>query len=95
MRKPLSMINDIEGTAGTYLAIQPKPLYKKLCVVSFVPAGLRPTTRPFGLLSAIMESFGRPFVSAAIAEYWSCVVATVNWGKEVVQDKRRNVLYSA
>ena len=68
----------------TYLAIQLKPLLERLCVVSFLPAGLRLVTRPFGLLSAIVESFGRPFTSAAIAEYDSCVVATVRPKKEAL-----------
>ena len=78
MTNSLSMVDDLEHTARTYLATQLKPLVERLCVVCFLSAGLRPTIRPFDLVSAIVGSFGRPFTSAAIAEYWSCVVATVS-----------------
>ena len=74
------MIDELEYTTGTHLAIQPKLFIEIFCVASFSP--IRPTTWPFGLPLALFESFGRPLVSAAIAEYCSCVVATVTVGKE-------------
>lgn len=88
------MINDFEDMTTTHLAIQPKPLLERLCVVPFLPVGFRPTTWPFGLPLAVVGSIGRPFASAAIAECWSCVVATVSWGKGGMEDKRWNVFYS-
>lgn len=89
------MINDLESVSRTHLAIQPKPVLERLCVVSFLPVGLLPTTWPLDLPLAVVRSIGRPFGSAAIAEYWSCVVATVNCGKAGMEDKRRNVFTSA
>ena len=89
------MIGELGYMTETHLAIQPKLLIERFCVAPFSPVGLRPTTWPFVLPLALFESIGRPFVSAAIAEYCSCVEATVNCGKGGREGKPRIVFTSA